>query len=139
MSDLVADLKLAYRNLGRRPGYTITALLILMLGIGANAAIFSFVNGVVLRPLPYPEPDRIVSVLEQPPKGGRSAISTLTYLDWEKQNTVFEEIAADTGAQLSLTEGTGLIPLKAARVRARAFDIYRTPTLLGRTFLPGED
>ena len=139
MSDLAADLKLAFRNLGRRPGFTITALLILMLGIGANAAIFSFVNGVVLRPLPYPEPDRIVSVLEQPPQGGRSAISTLTYLDWEKQNTVFEEIAADTGAQLSLTEGTELTPLNAARVRARAFDIYRTSTLLGRTFLPGED
>jgi putative ABC transport system permease protein len=61
------------------------ALLTLAIGIGANTAIFSFVNGVLLKPLPYGEPERIVRMLEKPPGGGRNGISTLNYLDW--QNT----------------------------------------------------
>jgi putative ABC transport system permease protein len=139
MSDLVADLQLAFRNLGRRPGFTALALLILVLGIGANAAIFSCVDGVMLRPFPYPEPDRVVSVAEKSPHDERVPISTLTYLDWEKQNTVFEALAADTGGQFSLTTGQDLIPLVVERVRARSFDIYQASTFLGRTFLPDED
>jgi putative ABC transport system permease protein len=66
------------------------ALATLGIGIGANAAIFSIVNGVLLKPAPFKELDRMVQVLEKPPGGGRNSISTLNYLDWEKQNTVFE-------------------------------------------------
>ena len=78
--------------LSSAPGYAAVAILTLAVGIGANAAIFSFVNGILLNPLPYPTADRIVRVLEKPPgpPTARNGISTLNYLDWEKQNQVFE-------------------------------------------------
>jgi hypothetical protein len=74
----------------------------LAIGIGANTAIFSFVNGVLLKPLPYSEPERIVRVLEKPSGGGRNGIFTVNFLDWEKGNRVFEYIAAQTGGQVTL-------------------------------------
>ena len=90
----------------------------LAIGIGANTAIFSFVNGVLLKPLPYAEPERIVRVLEKPPGGGRNGISTLNYLDWQKDNTVFEYMAAQTGGSVTLTGIDEPVQLRGvARVR----------------------
>ena len=88
MSQLWQDMRYAFRTLSSAPGFTGVAILTLAVGIGANAAIFSFVNGILLNPLPYPTADRIVRVLEKPPgpPTARNGISTLNYLDWENQN-----------------------------------------------------
>ncbi len=127
------------RTLRRSPGFATVAVLTLAIGIGANAAIFSFVNGVLLKPLPYGEPERIVRVLEKPPGGGRNGISTLNYLDWQKENTVFEHMAAQTGGSVALTGVTEPVQLRGSRVSAHYFDIFGIEATLGRTFAADED
>jgi predicted permease len=111
----------------------------LAVGIGANTAIFSFVDGVLLRPLPYTDADRIVRVLEKPPGDGRNGISTLNYLDWQKDNTVFEYMAAQTGGSVTLTGIDEPVQLRGGRVSTHYFDIFGIKPPLGRTFTPGED
>src|SRR5215831_6354376 len=126
MSQLWQDLRYALRTLKNAPGYAAVAILTLAVGIGANAAIFSFVSGILLNPLPYSTGDRIVRVLEKPPGGpnARNGISTLNYLDWAKQNTVFEFMAPQTGGGMVLT-GTGEpVQLNGGRVGVHYFDIF---------------
>src|SRR5438034_266623 len=96
MYKLWQDLRFTIRTLLKSPGFTTVAILTLALGIGANSAIFSFVDGVLLKPLPYDQPDRIVRVLEKVPWGARNAISTLNFLDWKDANRIFESLAAET-------------------------------------------
>jgi len=115
------------------------ALLTLGLGIGANTAIFSFVDGLLLRPLPYREADRIVRMLEKPPRGDRNGISTLNFLDWQKDNQVFDFMAAQTGGGATLTGVSDPVQLRGARVSAHYFDIFGIQAALGRTFRPDED
>ncbi len=81
-SDVLRDLRYATRLLRNSPAFTAVAIATIALAIGANTAVFSFVNGLLLRPLPYPESDRIVRVLERLPTGGLNGVSTLNYLDW---------------------------------------------------------
>lgn len=139
MSELLQDLRYGYRTLRNSPGYTAVAIATLAIGIGANTAIFSFVDGVLLKPLPYADPDRIVRVLEKPPGGGRNGISTLNYLDWQKQNTVFEYMAAQTGGSVTLTGINDPVQLRGSRVSPHYFDIFGIKPVLGRTFAPDED
>ncbi len=139
MSELLTDLRYGMRTLRNSPGFTTVALLTLAIGIGANTAIFSFVNGVLLKPLPYGEPERIVRVLEKPPGGGRNGISTLNYLDWQKDNTVFEYMAAQTGGSVTLTGINEPVQLRGSRVSAHYFDIFGIKAVLGRTFAADED
>jgi putative ABC transport system permease protein len=101
--------------------------------------MFSFVDGVLLTPLPYPQPDRIVRVLERHPNGGLNSVSTLNYLDWTRHNAVFEHIAAEVGWDATLTGRGEPILIRGARVSARYFEIFGTTPALGRTFLPDED
>ena len=114
-------------------------MLTLALGIGANTAIFSFVDGILLKPLPYPDADRIVRVLEKPPGFPRNGISTLNFLDWQKQNQVFDFMAAQTGTNFTLSGGSEPVLLNCGLVSAHYFDIFRIHAALGRTFLPDED
>ena len=100
------DLRFGARMLARNPGFATVAVLTLALGIGANTAIFSYVDGVLLKPLPYANADRICMVWEKPPGGMRNGISTLNYLDWASQNTVFDHMAARRGDSMTLS-GTG--------------------------------
>jgi putative ABC transport system permease protein len=101
--------------------------------------MFSFVNGLLLRPLPYPESDRIVRLLERHPTGGLNGISTLNYLDWTSQNAVFEYMAAEVGWRATLTGGSEPIVIRGARVSAHYFDIFGANAAIGRTFRPDED
>ena len=132
-------MRYALRTLLRSPAFTVVALLTLALGIGANTAIFSFVNGVLLKPLPYGNPHRIVMVWEKPPGGLRNGISTLNFLDWKKQNTVFEHMAASRGDSPTLTGSGDPVQLQASRVSAPYFEIFGIHAALGRTFAPDED
>ena len=139
MSSLLQDLRYAWRTLTHSPGFTAVALLTLALGIGANTAIFSFVDGLLLRPLPYKDASRIVRVMEKPPLGERNGISTLNFLDWQKDNKVFDFMAAQTGGSTTLTGERDPVQLPGARVSAHFFDIFGIRAALGRTFLSGED
>jgi len=125
--------------LAHSPGFAIIALLTLALGIGANTAIFSFVDGVLLKPLPYENADRIVRVLERPPRGERNGISTLNFLDWQKDNSIFDFMAAQTGGPATLTGVSEPVQLRGARVSSSYFEIFGIKAALGRTFLPDAD
>ena len=102
LEHLCQDLRFTLRMLRKHKVHTTAAVLTLALAIGANTAMFSFVHGVFLSPLPYPDADRIVSVLERRPDGGRNAFSTLNFLDWAEQNTVFEYFAGQSGWSATL-------------------------------------
>jgi putative ABC transport system permease protein len=133
------DLRYGWRSLVKNPGFSGVALLTLALGIGANTAIFTFVDAILLKPLPYQDADRIVRVLEKPPMFERNGISTLNFLDWQKDNTVFDYMAAQTGGSVTLTGTSEPVQLRGARVSAHFFDIFKIRPALGRTFLPDED
>jgi putative ABC transport system permease protein len=135
----VHDLRNTIRLLRSSPGLSTVAIATIALATGANTAMFAFVNGALLRPLPYPEPDRIVRVLERLPAGGPNAISTLNYLDWSRENTVFEYLAAEAGWRATLIGGDEPVVIRAALVSPHYFDIFGTKAARGRTFLPGED
>jgi hypothetical protein len=141
VENILQDLSYASRTLRRNPAFTIVAILTLAIGIGANTAIFSFVDGVLLKPLPYASAERIVRVLEKPPGApdARNGISTLNFLDWQRQKTVFEYIAARTGGSVTLTGVANPIQFRGARMSAHGFDIFGVRAVLGRTFAPDED
>jgi putative ABC transport system permease protein len=139
VNGLLRDLQYACRTLAKSPGFTVVSLLTLAIGIGANTAIFSFVDSALLKPLPYPDADRIVRVLEKPPGFPRNGIATLNFLDWQSQNTVFEHMAAQSGGPLTLTGFGEPVQLRGARVSAQYFNIFGIKAVLGRTFAPDED
>ncbi len=139
MPDILHELRYATRTLRRSPGFTASAILTLALGIGANTAIFSFVDKVLLKPLPYPEPDRIVRVLQKRYNGSPFGITTLDFLDWQKQNTVFDSLAAQAGWNATLTGEDQPMLIRGVRVSHTFFDMSRVKPFLGRTFLPQED
>lgn len=139
MSELLQDIRYAIRTLFKSPGFTAVSILTLALAIGANTAIYSFMDGVLLKPLPYEDPDQIVRVLEKPPGGARNGISTLNFLDWQRDNTVFEVMAAQTGGAMALTGQSEPELLRGARVSPGYFQIFKIDAALGRTFLPDED
>src|SRR6185503_18976496 len=99
------DCRYAWRVLKRSPGFTFFAVLTIALALGANAAIFSLVDGVLLKSSGYPAPERIVQLWEKPPRGTRNTISAANYLDWAKQAQLFDAMAAVTGATMSYTGG----------------------------------
>jgi putative ABC transport system permease protein len=137
--EILQDLKFGSRTLLKSPGFAIVALLTLGIAIGANAAIFSFVDGLLLKKLPYDEPDRIVRVLETPPGGGRNGISTLNYLDWASQNTVFEYIAGQSWGTVSMTGIENPMQIPCEQVSVHFWDIFGVSPVLGRNFVDGED
>jgi len=139
MSSLLRDVRHSARSLRQSPGFTAIAVLTLAIGIGANTAIFSFVDAMLLRPLPYPDADRIVRVMEKPPRGERNGISTLNFLDWQRDNTVFDFMSAQTGDTVTLTGGSEPVQLRGGLVSAGYFKVFGAEPALGRTFLPGED
>ncbi len=135
------DLRYALRMLARSPSSTAVALFALALGIGANTAIFSVVNGVLLRPLPYPDPDRLVILWEtQPSKGIRDfPVSPPDYKDWLDRSRSFDQIAAFREHPSVLTGGALPERLDAASLTPACFQLLGAQTYRGRLFLPEED
>jgi hypothetical protein len=118
METNLQDLRYCVRQLLHSPGFTAIAIITLALGVGATAAIFSFVNAVLLKPLPYPNPERIVSVAENFPGGGSNFISTLNFLDWERQNRCFQFLSAIAWDTVTLTDSGSPEELNVHRVSA---------------------
>src|SRR5262245_6765259 len=137
------DLKIAFRQLVKNPGFTGVAVLTLALGIGANTAIFSFVNAILLRPLPYKDAERLVVLFENYPANGwfKNAVAAPLLEVWRKRTTVFEGLGARRWSNSSLVL-TGLGPpetLTGSSVSANAFALLGVKPVRGLDFLPEEE
>jgi len=139
MMTLWQDLKYGVRMLVRSPGVTVIAVLALALGIGANTAIFSVVNGVLLRQLPFEEPERLVRLSEDAPQVPQMSISYPNFLDWREQNKVFTGIAALQFQSYNLTGTNEPERLPGRNVSANFFSLLGVKPTAGRTFSPEED
>ena len=139
-SAIVPDLKYAVRLLRRSPGFTATALLTLALGIGANTAIFSIVNGVILRPLPYPKPDELMHLTTQFPGFGFTQfwVSPPEYMEFRELNRSFAAVGAFTTGEANLTAGDRPLRVRTASVDEHLFKALGVPPVQGRLFAPGE-
>lgn len=139
------DLRYALRQLLKNPGFTVVAVMTLALGIGANTAIFSIINGLLLRPLPYPEPGRLVTLWEKSPERGieQERVSGPNYLDWRRQSTVIEDAAVSPGwggvEKFNLVKPDSVTKVIASFTSASLFTTLGTRPVLGRTLLPEED
>jgi len=140
--EMFQDLSYGVRMLLKRPAFSAVVILVLALGIGATTAIFSVVNGVLLRPLPYPEPDRLMTVFSAPEKDSAMSINTVTgpdYVEWRNQCHSCAEMAAHTGAQPgNLTGGAEPDRVRVGRVTGSLFATLGVQPILGRAFLPEE-
>jgi putative ABC transport system permease protein len=139
--NLVGDLKHAVRVLWRSPAFAVTAIAALALGIGANTAIFSVVNTVLLQPLSYPQPDRLVALERHFPNGNGSSVSIPKFTVWSEQTKVFEAITAydSAGPGMNLTGGDRPEQVKGIHASAGYFEVFGAPVVLGRTYTPEED
>jgi putative ABC transport system permease protein len=140
----IQDIKYGLRVLRKSPGFSVVAVLVLALGIGANTAIFSVVNAVLLRPLPFDDPSGIVHVWHVPPPKQfpgmtRFSVSAANYVDWRQQNHVFEHMAIYSGASMNLTGNGKPEYVRAVAVSSDFFSVLGTKPILGRTFVQGED
>jgi len=143
MRTLLQDVRYAARTLSKSPGFTLVAVLALALGIGANTAIFSVVKAVLLSPLPYPEPERLVWVREVNPSADilDEPASAPNYNDWRTQARSFEGVAAYANTAMTLTDGGGGEPerIPAVTTSANFFQVVGVAPALGRGFLPEEE
>ncbi len=139
MNGLLQDLRYALRQLRKSRGFTVIAVVTLTLGIGANTAIFSVVNGVLLSPLPFPNAGRIVSMFQDKPNFPKGAISYPNFLDWQRDNRSFEALAAYRWGDGSITGVGQAEDVHAQRISCTFFPILSVNPLLGRNFSPDED
>jgi putative ABC transport system permease protein len=137
MDNLLKDIRYGVRGLFKRPGFTAIAVITLALGIGANTAIFSIVNAVLLRPLPYPQPDQLV-VLRETSAQGRvtESVSAGDFLDWRQQTQAFENMAAYRYESLNVTGSDRPERVSGLIANSNLFSVLKVQPLLGRTFLP---
>src|SRR5512146_1259957 len=136
LEDLAHDLRFSMRALARTPGFTLIAVLMLALGIGANTAMFSVIHAVLLRDLPYPEPDRLVSIYEANPSRGipRFAVAPPNFLDWQAQSRSFEAMFAYNNGDAVLTGRGEARRLKALTTTIDLFKALGVQPFLGRAF-----
>jgi putative ABC transport system permease protein len=141
MDPLIQDVRYAIRQLVRSPGFTAVAVLTLALGLGANTAIFSVVHGILLRPLPYPDPDRLAMVWVNNPGEGidKDIASFPLFADWRQQAKSFEQIVAYTGSGFTLTGRGEPEQLRGATVAAGFFPMLGVPVALGRALIDEEN
>lgn len=139
METILQDIRYGFRMLRKSPGFTAVAIVTLALGIGANTAIFSVVNGVLLNPLPFSNADRIVSMFQDKPNFPKGSISYPNFLDWRRDNRSFELMAAYRWADGSITGVSEPENAKAQRVSATFFPVLGVNPILGRNFSVEED
>jgi len=139
METVVQDLRFALRQLRKNPGFALTAILILALGIGASVAIFAFVDAALVKPLPYADPTRLVAVNESTAAFSQNPISYANYVDWKRLNTVFSSMEVFTGTGYAFNTPTGTEPVPGERVSAGFFSTLGVRPVLGRDFRAGED
>ncbi|HEY0324287.1 MAG TPA: ABC transporter permease [Pyrinomonadaceae bacterium] len=135
----IKDAKLGARMLRKNPGFTLVAVLTLALGIGANTAIFSVVNAVLLRPLQYPNAERIVAIQELNEKGSRIQVTAANFLDWRAQSASFEQLAAILTRTANLTVGDESQRIDLAMTSVNFFQVFGVQPHMGRFFLPEEE
>ena len=133
------DIRYAGRSLQKSPGFTFFAVTTVALGLGANAAIFSLVDGVLLKSAGYPDAARIVELWEKPPQRMRNVIAAANYLDWSRQSRSFEAMAAKTDGSMSYSGGGEPRSLRVGFVSAPYFRVFGVQAALGRTFAANED
>lgn len=139
LADLWQDLRFGARMLWKNPGFTAVAVLTLALGIGANTAIFSMINSVLIKALPYPNAEQLVSVWETVPSGSRNSVSGGVYKDWRAHSSKFAHLALYKDVRLNLT-GAGVPEhLAALQVTTEYLSVLGVAPLLGRGFMAGED
>ena len=139
MKALSQDIRYGFRMLRKRPGFTAVAVIALALGIGANTVIFSLINSVLLRPLPYPEPERLVMLEENDQQGGHSNTSYATSKDWMERSQTFESISVVRDWSVTLTGQGAPEMLRGMRVSANYFGTLKAQPALGREFMIEED
>ena len=141
MNQLLQDLRYGTRMLRQSPAFTIVALIALVLGIASTTAIFSVVDGVLLHPLPYPDPEHILSVSQTVRSTGIATrdSSPANYLDWAAQNNVFSHMAASRGSQGNLTEGDRPERVRITTATASFFPLFGVNPILGRALLPADE
>jgi putative ABC transport system permease protein len=134
------DIRYGGASLARDRGFALLVLGILAVGIGANTAMFSLVDAVLLKPLPFPEPGRIVRIWEAPRPGALNATTASNFTEWKRQGTaVFEALSAESRMDLTAMIGDEPSRLSGKLVSSDYFDVFGASALLGRTFVPGED
>jgi putative ABC transport system permease protein len=144
MFNLFQDLRHGLRVLLKNPAFTAAAIIVLALGIGANTAIFSIVNAVLLRPIPYGDPSKLVIIWHVPPPKSFPGMTTFSvsaanFIDWQKQSRAFDRMAIYSFAHLNLTGGDQAQALQGASVSSDFFSTLKSQPILGRSFTADED
>ena len=139
MDTLFKDIRYGWRGLTKHPGFTAIVVITLALGIGASTSIFSVVNSVMLRRLPYPTADRIVAIQEVNADGEQRQVTGPNFLDWRAQNTVFEHLAAIKKTNVNLTLADQAERIDLAQTSANFFDVFGVRPQLGRLFVAGDE
>ncbi|HKE59286.1 MAG TPA: ABC transporter permease [Pyrinomonadaceae bacterium] len=139
MRNVMQDARYGIRMIVKRPGFSLIAVLTLALGIAANTAIFSVVNTVLLKPLPFPQSETLVDLSETFKPDGWGSVSVPNFEDWRNQNDVFADLAAYSSTSFNLQQGDTPERIPGLKVSAHYFDVLGVKAQLGRTFLAGED
>jgi predicted permease len=139
IDNLLQDLRFALRQLRRNPGFTVTATIMLALGIGASVAMFAFVDAALFKPLPYLDPVHLVAVFETDRHFDQAPLSYLDYLDWKRMNRSFASIDIFGGGGGLLSLSSGAVPVDSSRVSDGFFRTLGVAPILGRDFYAGED
>jgi putative ABC transport system permease protein len=139
IENLVRDFRYGLAALARDPGFSAIVVGLLALGIGANTAMFSAVDAVLLKPLPFPEPERMIRVWEAPTPATRNNTTTLTFLDWKRQSDIFEALSVQSATRAAVETNGSPEPLSGKLVSAAYFNVFGVKPRIGRTFAAGED
>jgi predicted permease len=139
VENLLRDVRYGMASLARDPGFAAVTIGLLALGIGANTAMFSIADAVLLKPLPFPEPERMVRLWEAPTPTLHNNTTTLTFLDWKRQGDIFEALSLEEPFSAAVAAGGDPARLSGKLVSSDYFNVFGVKAGIGRTFAPGED